>query len=215
MINSYLKQNPWTWVRLTNMVWVDQPVGTGFSMGDPSAVTEEDVASQFMGFWKNFVKIFNLYKYRIFITGESYAGMYIPYLANTMLDAEDQTYFNFKGSLMNDPLINNNNVMRQIPAMAFVEKWNGLLGLNDTFLADVRSRARTCGYVSFLENHLQYPANNILPSPPGGVKDAEGSCDIWDDIIDAATLLNPVRNTPLELSSAFNLIGLTYAAAVL
>lgn len=26
-------QNPYTWVNLTNVVWVEQPIGTGFSTG--------------------------------------------------------------------------------------------------------------------------------------------------------------------------------------
>ena len=53
-------QNKWSWHRLTNVVWVDQPVGTGFSQGVPIATREEDVAKQFLGWWKNFVNTFAL-----------------------------------------------------------------------------------------------------------------------------------------------------------
>lgn len=42
------------------MVWVEQPVGTGFSQGKVEAKSEEDIASEFMGFWKNFVDTFDL-----------------------------------------------------------------------------------------------------------------------------------------------------------
>jgi carboxypeptidase D len=34
------------------MVWVEQPVGTGFSQGEPTATSEEEIAAQFAGFWK-------------------------------------------------------------------------------------------------------------------------------------------------------------------
>lgn len=34
-------QNPWTWVNLTNVVWVEQPIGTGLTQGEANAITEE------------------------------------------------------------------------------------------------------------------------------------------------------------------------------
>ena len=36
------------------MLWVEQPVGTGFSIGKPNATSEEDVSSDFIKFFKNF-----------------------------------------------------------------------------------------------------------------------------------------------------------------
>lgn len=69
-------RNQYTWVNLTNMVWVEQPAGTGFSkVGAEGAPQNElDTAKQFLGFWKNFVDTFGLHGRRVFITGESYAG---------------------------------------------------------------------------------------------------------------------------------------------
>lgn len=67
-------QNPWSWSNLTNVVWVEQPIGTGFTQGTPTATSEVDVAAQFLGFWKNFVDTFSLHGRKVFITGESYAG---------------------------------------------------------------------------------------------------------------------------------------------
>lgn len=52
------------------MVWIDQPVGSGFSQGTVTARNEADVAQQFMGFWKNFVNTFALQGYKIYITGK-------------------------------------------------------------------------------------------------------------------------------------------------
>lgn len=46
--------NPYSWVNLTNMLWVEQPVGTGFSIGTPNATNEEDIASDVVRFFKNF-----------------------------------------------------------------------------------------------------------------------------------------------------------------
>lgn len=87
-------ENPYGWNRLTNVIYVDQPVGTGFSQGTPTAQNEVDVADQFMEFWKNFVDTFDLTGYKVYIVGESYAGMYVPYIASGMLDTNNTDYYN-------------------------------------------------------------------------------------------------------------------------
>lgn len=92
--------NPWSWHHLSNIVWVEQPVGTGFSTGKVTATSEDDVAKQFMGFWKNFVDAFGMHGYSVYVTGESYAGAYCPYISSNMLDTNNTDYFNVKGMLM-------------------------------------------------------------------------------------------------------------------
>lgn len=108
-------RNPYSWTNLTNMVWVDQPIGTGFSpnaTGAPAKITnEEDVARDFMGFWKNFLDTFDLRFRKVYLTGESYAGQYIPYIASAMLDTNDAEYFNVSGIQINDPSINEDAVL--------------------------------------------------------------------------------------------------------
>ena len=42
------------------MIWVEQPVGTGFTQGTPTATSQEESAAQFLGFWKNFMETFDL-----------------------------------------------------------------------------------------------------------------------------------------------------------
>ncbi len=106
-------RNPYTWVNLTNMIWVEQPVGTGFSQGTPSAMSESDVARQFLGFFKNFVDTFGLQGRKIYIAGESYAGYYIPYIADAMLNSQDTAHFDVKGILMYDPSTSTDTVQEQ------------------------------------------------------------------------------------------------------
>jgi hypothetical protein len=73
--------NPWSWVNLTNMVWVEQPVGTGFSQGNVTATSETDVADQFLGFFKNFVDLFGMQGYKVYITGKQH-GIFCRARAN-------------------------------------------------------------------------------------------------------------------------------------
>jgi carboxypeptidase D len=98
-------ENPWNWATLTNMVWVEQPVGTGFSQGVPTATSEEEAAAQFLGFWKNFIKTFELEGRKVYIAGESYAGKYVPYIANAMLNEKDKSTMDVKGIMIYDPSI--------------------------------------------------------------------------------------------------------------
>lgn len=77
--------NQYAWSNLTNTVWVEQPVGTGFSQGTPTATNELEVAAQFLGWFKNFVDTFGLHGRKVYIAGESYAGYYVPYIADGKL----------------------------------------------------------------------------------------------------------------------------------
>lgn len=95
------------------MVWVEQPIGTGFSQGTPDATSESDVAAEFLGFFKNFVETFSLQGRKVYITGESYAGAYVPYIADAMFSANDTEYYNIDSILIYDPSTSSNAVQEQ------------------------------------------------------------------------------------------------------
>lgn len=50
-------------------------VGSGFSQGKATALGEYEVAEQFLGFWKNFIDTFQMQRSKVYVTGESYAGV--------------------------------------------------------------------------------------------------------------------------------------------
>lgn len=100
-------------VNLTSMIWVEQPVGTGFSQGVPDATNETTVATEFLGFFKNFIDTFALQNKRIYITGESYAGYYVPYIADAMLNTKDTTYYDLQSIMIYDPSTSYNVVQEQ------------------------------------------------------------------------------------------------------
>ena len=78
--------------------------------------------------------------------------------------------------------------MRTVPAVAFVDYWENLLALNASFLTDIHIRADSCGYTSFLNDYLVFPPAGPLPSPPNA---SAPGCDVFDDIFNAASLINP------------------------
>lgn len=75
-----------------------------------------------------------------------------------------------------------------VPAVPFVDYWGGLLGLNDSFLEDIHSRADSCNYTSYMEENLVYPPKGPFPDVPETIT---AECDIWNDIITAVSLVNP------------------------
>ncbi|KAH0364890.1 hypothetical protein KCU89_g18912, partial [Aureobasidium melanogenum] len=92
-------ENPYSWINLTNMLWVEQPVGTGFSIGTPTATSEEEIAQDFIKFFENFESLFGIANYKIYVTGESYAGRYVPYISAAMLDQNDTKHYDLSGKL--------------------------------------------------------------------------------------------------------------------
>jgi carboxypeptidase D len=60
---------------LTDGIWVEYPLGLGFSTTDNvTATSEEETAADFVEFFRNFQDIFGISNFKIYITGGSYAG---------------------------------------------------------------------------------------------------------------------------------------------
>ncbi|KAH9845151.1 carboxypeptidase cpdS-like [Teratosphaeria destructans] len=188
-------RNPYSWTNLTNMVYVDQPIGTGlssFAPGAPAKITnEKDVADYFKGFWKNFIDTFDLHNAKVYITGESYAGQYIPYLAYYFLETNDTEYYNVKGIQINDASINEDDVLLEAPSAWFLQNWQNIFNLNETTYNDIIERATNCGYISFMEQALTFPPTGKLGNAPNS---SLPGCDVWDDILAAAVYINPCFN---------------------
>ncbi|KAH9211627.1 Alpha/Beta hydrolase protein [Leptodontidium sp. 2 PMI_412] len=184
--------NPHNWNKLTNVIYIDQPVGTGFSQGNILVNNETDVANHFMGFWKNFVDTFSIQGFKIYFTGESYAGQFIPWIANAMLDNDNKTYFNVSGLQINDPVINYPDTLQQVPVVPALEKYNSVLGLDDTVAAGFKARADSCGYTSYHTQHTStFPPSGPIPAPPSS---AAPGCSLWGEVVGNAFQANPCFN---------------------
>jgi carboxypeptidase C (cathepsin A) len=65
-------QNPWSWTNLSSVLYVEQPVGTGFSQGTPDIQNEDDLSAQLVGFFQQFLEVFTELKgFKLYLTGES------------------------------------------------------------------------------------------------------------------------------------------------
>lgn len=90
-------------------MYVDQPIGTGFSnAGDGHLVTNEDQVANYMAiFMERFLaKYPQLQGKNFYITGESYAGHYIPAIShNFVFKNKANLKMNFKGMAIGNGMV--------------------------------------------------------------------------------------------------------------
>ncbi|KAI9059042.1 alpha/beta-hydrolase [Trametes sanguinea] len=184
-------QNEFSWTNLSSILFVEQPVGTGFSQGKPDVMNEDQVAAEVVGFLQQFLDVFKeLQGKKLYVTGESYAGMYVPYITNYIFEHPTALNLSMTGFWVSDPVLGWDVVQTQIPAVDFVHKYEGVFSFNQTFMAHLDSMAESCGYAGYFEKHVTYPPKGLLPLP-GKSTEAEPGCDLWDEIFDAALVVNP------------------------
>ena len=100
---------PQSWNEFANVVYLDQPVGTGFGYGRPARSLNES-AGHFVAFLVKLLESFpELRSSPLFITGESYAGKYVPLYTAAVLDHNDAlprdspARINLQASAVGDP----------------------------------------------------------------------------------------------------------------
>ncbi|KAL6560068.1 hypothetical protein OROHE_006306 [Orobanche hederae] len=83
--NLSLVWNNYGWDKVANLIYIDQPTGTGFSYStnrDDIRIGSDEAAVDFYNFIQAFFKEHPKYaSHDLYITGESYAGHYIPAFA--------------------------------------------------------------------------------------------------------------------------------------
>lgn len=96
-----LELNAYPWNRKANILYIDQPVGTGYAMVHQGkyARSQEEVNVMFMAFLRRWTSLHPRFKgRRLFLAGESYAGRYIPHFAHQILSAGKD--FNLEGVMI-------------------------------------------------------------------------------------------------------------------
>lgn len=113
--NGQLIYNKYSWNKVANILFLEAPVGVGFSYSNKSgdteklgdSITAEDSHAFLIGWFRRFPN-FRLHDF--YIAGESYAGHYVPQLANLIHEknkgAKKGYSINLKGILMGNAVIN-------------------------------------------------------------------------------------------------------------
>ncbi|XP_077229246.1 serine carboxypeptidase-like 45 [Tasmannia lanceolata] len=106
-----LVRNEYSWNKEANMLYLETPAGVGFSYSTDYSyyvgVDDKMTAMDNLVFLQRWFLKFPQYKSRdLFITGESYAGHYIPQLAQLMVEFNKKNkLFNLKGIALGNPVL--------------------------------------------------------------------------------------------------------------
>mmetsp|Transcript_54550 Transcript_54550/g.62537 ORF Transcript_54550/g.62537 Transcript_54550/m.62537 type:complete len:455 (+) Transcript_54550:69-1433(+) len=157
-----------SWNHFANVVFVESPAGVGFStMSDEDAeipYSDYSVAELNLLFTKAFFEAYpNLVANSLYLTGESYAGIYIPYLAylidlhNTDLQ-EGDTHYNLKGFMIGNGVTDFNVDAEK----AMVEYLSGHAILSPTFRK--RSEHENCWFS--MKTHPHHKGQHIAEARP-------------------------------------------------
>ncbi|RVW17572.1 Serine carboxypeptidase-like 48 [Vitis vinifera] len=221
--NLTLSWNDYGWDQASNILFVDQPTGTGFSYSSSESDirhTEEGVSNDLYDFMQAFFKKHpEFVRNDFFITGESYAGHYIPAFAARVQKgnkAKEGVHINLKGFAigngLTDPAIQYKAYTDYALTMKIIGK-SDYDSINE-LIPDCEESAKSCGNYS---NSSLHPLSSgvsvksvkkednkndnsstsniscIMPGPAGGVAcdTAYYSCNqIFQSIINVAGNIN-------------------------
>lgn len=138
--NSSLVDNVHRITKKYHLMAVDNPVGAGFSYTEAEAYvrSEEEMRQQFVHALRAFYDKHPEYKRNpLWVTGESYAGKYVPNIAFELATAAQE--INFQGIVVGNGLYNETAQYQTIGEMAY-----GAGVIDETLLNEERRREASC-----------------------------------------------------------------------
>uniref|UniRef100_A0A674B717 Carboxypeptidase n=1 Tax=Salmo trutta TaxID=8032 RepID=A0A674B717_SALTR len=154
-----LEYNPYSWNMIANVLYLESPAGVGFSYSDDSHYTTNDTEVSMNNYLalKEFFKAFPEYiKNEFFLTGESYGGIYIPTLAERVMeDASMNLQGIAVGNGMSSYEMNDNSLV-------YFAYYHGLLGTR--LWGDLQAYCCDGGKCDFYNNHNPNCSSNGVAS---------------------------------------------------
>ncbi|KAH7351965.1 hypothetical protein KP509_19G022500 [Ceratopteris richardii] len=182
--SGQLKENQFAWNTVSNMLYLDSPAGVGWSYTNTSGyiVANDTLTAQdnFI-FLQNWFEAFPEYKGReFFITGESYAGHYVPQLASLIVDYMTQngtSVVNLVGLAIGNPLLDG---LVDFPERNFF-LWSHAVISDSTY----RSIMENCNY-----SVLSVPNDACVSASMDYDREVSGYIDEYDILIDVCLAPN-------------------------
>ncbi|CAD8188019.1 unnamed protein product [Paramecium pentaurelia] len=120
-----LEKNQYSWNTRFNMLFVDQPIGVGYSYAytkDEIPNNLDEIASQFNYALKSFIQKCQLQELskesKWFFAGESYAGKYVPAIVYDLLK-QQETIVNVQGVILGNPWTEPISIISEMSSYAF------------------------------------------------------------------------------------------------
>lgn len=101
MINdgeTFIENNPYPWNKRANVLWLESPAGVGYSyagtqqdLSTNDMIQSQDALTALKAWYVKFPEFKNN---KLFVSGESYGGVYVPYLSWQIYQNNLQAAFN-------------------------------------------------------------------------------------------------------------------------
>jgi len=110
-MDQSLKWNEYSWIKSNNVVWIDNPAGVGYSICTKDACKNNDDQTgvdNLQVLEKFYERYPELKTNDLYISGESYAGIYVPQFAKNihLSNANNATSFPLKGIMVGNGVTN-------------------------------------------------------------------------------------------------------------
>lgn len=113
--------NIWTWIEFANILYFESPAGVGFSPATPDGTTYDDPTTTkdnydaLVSFFEGFPELLGN---NFWVSGESYAGIYVPWLGAHIAkqnQVEGNLFINLQGIMVGNGVASyDNNLFNQI-----------------------------------------------------------------------------------------------------
>lgn len=164
-----LVRNTHSWNKVSNIIFLESPAGVGWSYSNSSAdyksSGDASTASDSLAFLLGWFQKFPEYKTNDFyITGESYAGHYVPQLASHVLAYQSMDGFkiNLKGIAIGNPLIR----LEVDTSATYEYLWSHGI-ISDVVFENIVS------YCNFQDYTLDSDSHNVTQECVGSLNEAE------------------------------------------
>ncbi|EGG06013.1 putative carboxypeptidase cpdS precursor [Melampsora larici-populina 98AG31] len=182
-----ITRNPYSWNTVSNVLYIEHPAPVGFSEGNVTIHNEIEIAKPIFGFLQHFVEVFEEMKnVNFWVSGESYAGYYVPYICDYIYAHQSALALSLQGSFLIDPVFSDGVFAFEIPAYPFVKRHQDAFPFNATFWAHLADLHHSCGFDAYLEKYLTYPPPGPFEEPLPGSLETNAynmTCDMYSAIV--------------------------------
>lgn len=125
------QRNPYSWTRGANIVYVDQPIGTGFSTGNSGTQDNDHNTAAVVKWLDSFFNMFpEMRSKNIHLMGESYAGVFLPYIAKEIQAQQATLKANVSSLSLGDSMWGNWAATANIAALPYIDEHRSNYGTN-------------------------------------------------------------------------------------
>ncbi|KAK2850753.1 hypothetical protein FQN49_005353 [Arthroderma sp. PD_2] len=161
------EKNPYSWTKLGHVLYIDQPVGTGFASEKVPVTSNEQVISDLYEWLIAFDTVFEhiLRTKKVHIVGESYAGVYVPYIANEIMNRRDELPINLASISIGDGTIGTNTGMSSLGIVGFLKEHASKLKIPRDIVRALSFGDHACGFDMIRQQAKIYPPRGHFYAP--------------------------------------------------